>query len=233
MTITLVDVRKKFHKNEVLRGLTLTVEPGEMVGLIGPNGAGKSTALRIVTGQLLADSGTASIAGADLQTQPLKARQSLGYVPQDAGVEPFLTGEEVLKFVAEIRGAQPDIAELLERFSLTDARHRLTREYSEGMQRRLAIASALIGDPPVLILDESLNGLDPRGARLLKETLEERRAAGTAILLTGHYLETMEQLCTRVALLHKGQIARTMTREELEASPSSLEDIFLEVTSAA
>ena len=233
--ILLTDIAKAFHKNPVLRGLTLEVRPGELVGLIGPNGAGKSTALKILTGQLLPDAGVARVGGHDLRAEPIPARRQLGYVPQDAGVEPFLTGEEVLRFVATLRGVEPEpiATELLEKFSLSDARRRLTREYSEGMQRRLAIAAALIGDPRALVLDESLNGLDPRGARLMKEALEERRAAGTAILMTGHFLETMERVCTRVALLHDGKIAADISRAEMEQlarDGRSLEDVFLEVT---
>ncbi len=236
--IRLTDIHKSFHRVTVLDGLNLSVVGGEMVGLIGPNGAGKSTALRIATGQLLPDSGSAALGGADLQNAPLEARRQLGYVPQDAGVEPFLTGEEVLHFAAEIRGVKPDpiVGELLERFSLTHARRRLTREYSEGMQRRLAIAAALLGEPPALIMDESFNGLDPRGARLMREVLEARRAAGAAILLTGHFLETIQKICTRVALLHKGRIAIDIGREEmqaLEAKGRSLEDVFLEATEDA
>lgn len=233
--IRLEDVHKSFHGTRVLDGLSLEVGPGELVGLIGPNGAGKSTALRIVTGQLLPDSGRASIAGADLRAAPVQARRALGYVPQDAGVEPFLTGEEVLRFVAEVRGVEPRpiVDELLERFQLSDARRRLTREYSEGMQRRLAIAAALIGDVKALILDESLNGLDPRGANLVKEVLARRLEAGTAILITGHFLETMERLCTRVALLHEGRIAVDLGTEDLAqlaGEGRTLEQVFLDVT---
>ncbi len=234
--ICLEDVHKSFHRVEVLRGLSLRVEAGEMVGLIGPNGAGKSTGLRILTGQLLADSGMASIGGHDIAAAPLEARRNLGYVPQEGGVEPFLTGEEVLRFVAEIRGIPGDalIDHLLKDFGLSKARHRLTREYSEGMGRRLALAAAFLGDPPALVLDESLNGLDPRGARLVRDALEARRAGGAAILITGHVLETMERMCTRVALLDKGQIAVDLDQaaiRELSAQGKTLEDVFLEATS--
>ncbi len=236
--IRIENVSKAFYNTSVLDGFSLSVDPGELVGLIGPNGAGKSTALRIATGQLLPDRGTASIAGHDLQVAPLEARRVLGYVPQDGGVEPFLTGEEVLEFVAELRGVSPDpvVGELLERFSLTAARKRLTREYSEGMQRRLAFAAAMIGDVRALILDESLNGLDPRGVRLVREAIEDRRARGAAVLLTGHFLATMERVCTRVALLHQGKIVLDLPKAELdslEANNRTLEDIFLEATATS
>jgi ABC-2 type transport system ATP-binding protein len=188
-----------------------------------------------LTGQLLADSGSVELGGFDLLRQPLQARQRLGYVPQGGGVEPFLTGEEVLRFVAELRGvpAEPLGSQLLEQFSLAHASHRLTREYSEGMQRRLAIAAALIGDPPALVFDESLNGLDPRGVRFVREVLKSRQEAGAAILIAGHFLETMERLCTRIALLHEGRIAVDLDRSELDrlrAEGRTLEDVYLEAT---
>ncbi|MEC8023764.1 MAG: ABC transporter ATP-binding protein [Myxococcota bacterium] len=234
--IELDDVHKSFHGNHVLRGLSFKITPGELVGLIGPNGAGKSTALSIVTGQLLADAGVASLGGHDIVHEPLLARKSLGYVPQESGVEPFLTGEEVLQFVANLREVEDSsnqIEQLLSQFSLLDARRRLTREYSEGMTRRLAIAAALLPKPPALIFDESLNGLDPRGARLVRGALRERAAAGAAILITGHVLETMERLCTRILLLHEGRITRDISEAELtecRETGVSLEQLYLDST---
>ena len=233
--IELVGLEKSFWDARVLQGLDLRVGPGELVGLIGPNGAGKSTALRILTGQLLPDAGTARIGGHDVQTAPLEARRALGYVPQEGGLEPFLTGEEVLRFVAEIRGVDPapDPASVLREFGLSSAAHRLTREYSEGMARRLALAAALMCEPPALVLDESLNGLDPRGARFVREQLEIHRARGAGILLTGHVLWTLQRLCTRVALLHGGRIVLDLDADAIaahEAEGRSLEDVFLDAT---
>jgi ABC-2 type transport system ATP-binding protein len=229
------EVRKEFHGVSVLKGFNLTVHAGELVGLIGPNGAGKSTALRILTGQLLADAGDVRIHGHDLATQPLQARQCLGYVPQEPDIEPFLTGSEVLAFVADVRGVpqEPIVQTLLDEFSLAEAAHRLTREYSEGMLRRLAIASALIGNAPVLVFDESLNGLDPRGARFVRERMEIERDRGAAVLLTGHVLETLERICTRVVLLDQGAVALEVSRAELQdhlAQGRTLEDLYLDAT---
>jgi len=230
------NVHKSFHGNHVLQGLSFQIGGGELVGLIGPNGAGKSTALGIATGQLLADEGQAELGGFDIVSHPIDARSALGYVPQESGVEPFLTGEEVLYFVANLRGvddAASKIDSLLTQFSLHEARHRLTREYSEGMGRRLAIAAALLADPPALIFDESLNGLDPRGARLVRAALQERAAAGSAVLITGHVLETMERLCSRILLLHNGRIVRDIGSAELQdyhGSGMSLEQVYLDST---
>ncbi len=233
--LDLQSIEKAFHGRPVLRGLTLTVGAGELVGLIGPNGVGKSTALKILTGELIADAGTARIAGHGLVDAPTEARRALGFVPQDGGLEPFLTGEEVLRLVAELRAvaAEPVVPSLLSRFGLTEAKNRLVREYSEGMTKRLAIAAALIGEPAALVLDESLNGLDPRGARLVREVLTERRSQGAAILITGHVLETLERLCTRVVLLHAGRVAVDLGRPQMDALAArgeSLEDVFLRAT---
>ncbi len=233
--IRLENITKAFHGEPVLNGISLSVSAGELVGIIGPNGAGKSTALRILTGQLLPDSGSVSLGGHDLATAPLAARQALGYVPQEPEIEPFLTGREVLEFVAEIRGETSDtvVSTVLEEFGLSSAAHRLTREYSEGMLRRLAIAAALIGSPGVLVFDESLNGLDPRGARFVRERMATEQARGAAILLTGHVLETLQRVCTRVVLLHNGKVALEVSREELDAQLAkgqTLEDLYLSAT---
>ncbi len=230
-------VTKAFSRAPVLRGFTLSVRAGELVGVIGKNGAGKSTALKVLTGQLVPDSGHVSLGGYDVHRDPERARAVLGYVPQDGELEPFLTGEEVLEYVAAVRGVPspgPRIDALLTGFEIAGARRRLTREYSEGMARRLSLAAALIGEPPVLVLDEPLNGLDPRGVRLVRDTLIERQRAGTAVLVTGHFLETLERICSRVVLVNDGVIARDLDRaalDELSAAGRSLEDLFLEVVS--
>jgi len=233
--VRLDNITKAFHGETVLDGVSLTVSAGELVGLIGPNGAGKSTALRILTGQLLPDSGTVALGGFDLAQSPLEARKALGYVPQEPEIEPFLTGREVLQFVADIREETSDsvVSTSLEEFGLASAAHRLTREYSEGMLRRLAIAAALIGQPSVLVFDESLNGLDPRGARFVRERMEAEQARGAAILLTGHVLETLQRVCSRVVMLHNGNVVLEVTREELNtnlAQGLSLEDLYLRAT---
>ncbi|MBT9559181.1 MAG: ABC transporter ATP-binding protein [Myxococcales bacterium] len=237
--IELASVVKRFHGRVVLDHLSLRVGAGEIVGLIGRNGAGKSTALRVLTGQLVSDGGTATIGGHDVQSAPLAARRLLGYVPQDGEVEPFLTGEEVLRFCAEVRGVaggEDVVLGLLRTFGLFEARHRLTREYSEGMARRLALAASLVGAPPAFVLDEPLNGLDPRGVHLVRDTLARRAQEGAAILLTGHFLETLERLCTRVVLIEKGVVARDLDAAMLaglRAAGRSLEDVFLEVVAPA
>jgi ABC-2 type transport system ATP-binding protein len=231
---------KRFRKLVAVDSLHLALGSGEIVGLIGPNGAGKSTTMKLITGQLLADTGTVAIDGHDAARSPLAARARTGYVPQDVDLYPFLTSREVLEFVAAARELSPDLAtprisELLDRFELGSAQHRLTREYSLGMARKLAIAAALLGDPALLVLDEPLNGLDPRAAHEVKAVLAERARGGTTVLIVSHLLDAMERLCTRVVLLHAGRVAGELGRGELEglrAAGTSLEAWFLERTAS-
>jgi len=231
-------LKKAFRKTVAVDGVTLSAAPGELIGLIGPNGAGKSTTVKILTGQLLADAGTVTVGGVDIGLDPMAGKRLIGYVPQDVELYPFLTGRELLELVAAIRGlpdaeiggATGPIDELLARFRLTEAQHRMTREYSEGMQRKLAICAALIGRPRVLVLDESLNGLDPRAAAEVKAVLREELARGTAVLLVSHILDVLERLCTRVVLIDQGRVVGTLDRAALDAMRAegkTLEDYFI------
>ena len=231
------NLRKHYHEVVALRDVSFTVEPGELVGLIGPNGAGKSTTLRILTGLLPPDSGDALVCGESILHAPERAKRHLGYVPQDISLYPFLTGEELLRFVGRVRELDETtigsrIDRLLDTFQLTTARTRLVREYSEGMARKLAIAAAVLARPEVLILDESLNGLDPQSAARTKVLLRELLSEGTAVLLTTHILEMMEVVATRVLLLHDGAIVRELRRpelDELRKTGTSLEEVYLKV----
>ncbi|TNF31997.1 MAG: ABC transporter ATP-binding protein [Deltaproteobacteria bacterium] len=232
-------LEKRFRKFVAVGGLDLEVQPGQLLGLIGPNGAGKSTTVKMITGQLLADAGHITVAGHDIVAEPLAAKRLIGYVPQDVALYPFLTGRELLEFVAEVRGVPADearitIDELLARFHIADAQNRMTREYSEGMARKLAIATALLGRPPLLLLDESLNGLDPRAAAEVKTILKEELARGTAVVLVSHILDVLERLCTNVVLIHRGRVVETLDRAALDALVSAgttLEDFFISHTS--
>ena len=239
--LSIESVAKRFQRVVAVAEVSLTVRRGELVGLIGPNGAGKSTTLAMCCGDLLPDRGRVLVAGRDVAEDPLAARRALGYVPQRLTLFPFLTGAELLAFVAEVKGLPPEAAraetdDLLARLDLAEARDRLTREYSEGMARKLSVAAALVGRPPLLVLDESLNGLDPRAAAELKSILRAHVAGGGAVVIAGHVLETMERLCSRVVLLHRGAVLDDLDRSRLDrlaAEGRTLEDHYLTATAAA
>ncbi len=229
-------LKKRFRTTVAVDGVELDVGRGELLGLIGPNGAGKSTTVKILTGQLLADEGAITIGGQDILKDPLAARRLTGYVPQDIELYPFLTGRELLELVAAIRQIEapgPIIDGLLTRFNIANAQHRMTREYSEGMARKLSICAALIGSPPLLVLDESLNGLDPRAAAEVKAVIREELARGTAIVLVSHILDVLERLCTTVVLIDQGRVVERLDRPALDAlaaNGTSLESFFIEHT---
>ena len=215
-------LHKRFRSTVAVAGIDLDVRPGELLGLIGPNGAGKSTTVKILTGQVLADEGTVMVGGEDILKDPLAARRLTGYVPQDIELYPFLTGRELLELVAAIRGipdgeAASAIDDLLSRFRLAGAQHRMTREYSEGMARKLSICAALLGRPPLLVLDESLNGLDPRASAEVKAVIREELARGTAVVLVSHILDVLERLCTTVILIDQGRVVERLDRAALDA----------------
>lgn len=238
--LTISGLEKRFRSLVAVDGVGFSVRRGELVGLIGPNGAGKSTTVKILTGQLMADSGEVRVLGVDIGKDPLAAKRAVGYVPQELSLFPFLTGREVLELVAAARGLPeagigPVLDGLLGRFGLTAAQHRMTREYSEGMARKLSICAALVGAPPLLVLDESLNGLDPRAAAEVKAVIREELARGTAIVLVSHILDVLERLCTRIVLIDAGRVVQTLDREALDALTArgeTLESFFIEHTVA-
>ena len=236
-------LEKSYGKLEVLRGVTFDVEPGSIFALLGSNGAGKTTVVNILATLLKADAGTASVHGFDVATQAAEVRESISLTGQFAAVDEILTGRENLVLVARLRHlADPgSIADgLLERFSLTEAADRRVSTYSGGMRRRLDIAMSLIGNPPVIFLDEPTTGLDPQARIEVWATVTELAEHGTTVLLTTQYLDEAEQLAGRIAILHEGRIIVNGTLAELkkllppatieyvEKQPT-LEDVFLAI----
>jgi ABC-2 type transport system ATP-binding protein len=238
-------IRKSFKDLEVLRGVDFDVEAGSIFALLGSNGAGKTTLVRILATLLKADAGTAGIQGHDVTAAAERVRDSISLTGQFAAVDEVLTGRENLVLVAKLRhlknpGAVAD--DMLARFSLTDAGARKAGEYSGGMRRRLDIAMSLVGDPPVIVLDEPTTGLDPQARIEVWHTVAELARGGTTVLLTTQYLDEAEQLADRIAILHKGTIIQNGTLAELkrllppaeveyvEKQPS-LEDVFLALVS--
>ncbi len=231
-------LRKAYASTVAVSDVSFDVRGGELLGVIGPNGAGKSTTVKAITGQLVPDAGEIAVAGRRIDTHPVEARQLTGYVPQKLALYPFLTGREILRFVASVRELPEDRAEarageLLERLGLTEAADRLAREYSEGMARKLAVATALLSAPPLLVLDESLTGLDPRAAAEVKALVRSHVGDGGAVLLVSHQLAALERLCSRVLLIDRGQVEATLDRPELDEMRErgeTLEAFFLDRT---
>jgi ABC-2 type transport system ATP-binding protein len=234
---------KSYKKLEVLRGVDFDVAPGSIFALLGSNGAGKTTVVKILSTLLKADTGTASVNGFDVATQAADVRRSISLTGQFAAVDEILSGRENLVLVAKLRrvkdpGATAD--DLLDRFSLTDAAARKVSTYSGGMRRRLDIAMSLIGNPPVIFLDEPTTGLDPQARIEVWQTVKDLARHGTTVLLTTQYLDEAEQLADRIAILHGGRIIENGTLTELkqllppakveyvEKQPT-LEDVFLAI----
>jgi ABC-2 type transport system ATP-binding protein len=241
--IEIAGLTKSYGDQAVLRGVDLSVASGTIFALLGSNGAGKTTVVKILSTLLKSDGGTATVNGYDVATQPAKVRESITLTGQSAAVDEILTGRENLVLVAELRhlrkpGAIAD--DLLARFDLIDAGGRRVATYSGGMRRRLDIAMSLIGDLPVLFLDEPTTGLDPQSRIEVWKTIEELAGKGTTILLTTQSLDEAEHLADRIAILHEGRIIANGTLDELKQllPPSkveyvekqpTLEDIFLTI----
>lgn len=241
--ISIKRLKKSFKDKEVLKGVNLEVQRGEIFALLGSNGAGKTTMVNILSTLMKADEGEAIICGFDIDRQPEGVRQSISLTGQFAALDGMLTGRENLMMIAKLRGVNSpaEVADhLLARFSLTEAANKRSDQYSGGMRRRLDIAMSLIGTPDVIFLDEPTTGLDPEARIEVWNTVKELADGGTTILLTTQYLEEAEQLADRIAILHGGTIIKTGTLQELkemfpkakveyvEKQPS-LEDIFLNI----
>jgi ABC-2 type transport system ATP-binding protein len=245
-TVQALDVQgleKSYKQLRALRGVDFEVARGSIFALLGPNGAGKTTVIKILSTLLKPDAGTASVAGFDVATHPAKVRESFSLTGQFAAVDEILSGRENLVLVARLRrvtdaGHLAD--DLLARFQLTDAAGRRVATYSGGMRRRLDIAMSLIGNPPVIFLDEPTTGLDPQGRIEVWNSVKELAGHGTTVLLTTQYLDEAEQLADRIAILDQGRIIVNGTLAELkqllppakveyvEQQPT-LEDVFLAI----
>jgi ABC-2 type transport system ATP-binding protein len=210
---------KSFGDLRVLRGVDLEVARGTVTALLGSNGAGKTTLVRILSTLMPMDAGTAAVDGLDVRTHATQVREAISLTGQFAAVDDILTGRENLALIARLRHV-PDpaaVAEaLLERFSLTEAGSRRVGTYSGGMRRRLDIAMSLIGDPPVVFLDEPTTGLDPQGRLEVWQAIRGLASAGTTVLLTTQYLDEAEHLADRIAILHEGRIIAEGTLAELK-----------------
>jgi ABC-2 type transport system ATP-binding protein len=237
-------LEKSYTKLRVLRGVDFDVARGSIFALLGSNGAGKTTVVNILSTLLKPDAGTATVNGFDVATQGAQVRESISLTGQFAAVDAILSGRENLVLMARLRhqkGAGQIADDLLARFQLAGAAGRRVSTYSGGMRRRLDIAMSLIGNPPVIFLDEPTTGLDPESRLEVWNSVKELAGRGTTVLLTTQYLDEAEQLADRIAILHRGRIIANGTLTELkqlfppaqveyvEKQPS-LEDIFLAIT---
>lgn len=213
---------KTFGKTQALRGLDLELERGTVLGVLGPNGAGKSTAVRILSTLIPPDSGTASVAGHDIQEAAAKVRSCIGLTGQSQAVDEYLTGRENLVMFGRLRRMSKSLAakraqELLERFDLIESADRIAKGYSGGMRRRLDVAASLVVEPEVLFLDEPTTGLDPRSRLAVWETIEELARNGTSVLLTTQYLDEADRLSSQIIVIDHGVCIAKGTSEELKA----------------
>jgi ABC-2 type transport system ATP-binding protein len=224
-----------------VRDLSFTVQPGEIVGVVGANGAGITTTLRAITGILRPTAGRIRVAGQDIEKDPVAAKQQFAYIPDTIHPYDLLTVTEHLHFIAlayRIQNAEMKYAALLDELDLADKKDEIASTLSRGMLQKLSLACAFLREPRVIILDEPLTGLDPRGIRNIKESVRRRAAAGTAFLLSSHLLVLVEALCDQVLILHCGQKMAFGSLEEIRNlatlhADASLEDVFFAVTESA
>ena len=241
--IETADLTKSFGAKTAVRGLSLRVEAGEVMGFLGPNGSGKTTTIRLLMGLLRPTSGRAAILGRDCHAEAVALKREVGYLPDEPFLYPYLTGLEILELVAGLHGFARDEARrragaLAERMGLGAAAGAYSVTYSLGMKKRLALAMALIHEPRVLIMDEPTNGLDPKGAREMRATIAELAAGGCTIFLSTHLLDAAEKLCHRVAIIRDGVLQAVGAPAELRArfattADATLEELFLQVTAGA
>jgi ABC-2 type transport system ATP-binding protein len=231
--LTLAHVAVRYSGRPVLRDVSFSIRPGEIVAYLGANGAGKTTTMKVVSGLREPDAGQVLWAGRDVADDPLGFRRRLGYVPETAEVYPFLSGREYLLLAGRLRELgearlEKRVDELLELLELGPHRHQALDAYSKGMQQKVLIGAALLHDPELLVLDEPLSGLDVSSVLVMKALLRELASRGRAILYSTHHLEVAENLCGRVLILHQGRLVAdgsVADLRELRRQPS-LESVF-------
>lgn len=237
--ITLESVKKSFGDKIAVKDLTFSVAPGEIHGLLGPNGSGKSTTMKMVMGIVKPDHGKISLCGVDVLRQPVEAKKLVGYVPEFPYLYEYLTASEYLDFVGtayhiDLKSRRERVDELLQALQMHDNINEVMSGFSQGMRQKIAFTAALLHRPKALILDEVLNGLDPRSARIVKDILQRLAGQGVAIIFSTHVLEIAEAVCGRITILNEGSLIAEGTVKELRSKAgmpgSTLEDIFLKLT---
>lgn len=236
-------LKKHYGSFEALVGLDLNVAAGEFYGFLGPNGAGKTTTVKILAGLLKSSSGKAFVGGYDISRESIEAKKIIGFIPDRPYIYEKLTASEFLTFTARLfdmdkTEARLKIDEYLELFGLMDWKNELIESFSHGMRQKTIMAAALLHRPKVIIVDEPMVGLDPKGAKLVKKIFKNLCDKGTTVFMSTHSLSVAEELCDRIGIIQKGQVIAEGTMEELRslaknsphASHGKLEDIFLNLT---
>ncbi len=235
--IKLINLTKRYGNLTAVNSLDLEVARGEVFGFLGPNGAGKTTTIKMMAGLLQPTSGRALIGGYDVQQEPLQAKSITGFIPDRPFLYEKLTATEFMDFVSklyEMDDPKKRIGELLDLFGLNEWSDELIENFSHGMKQRLVMASALLHQPHVLVVDEPMVGLDPRGARLVKNIFKDLASKGVTVFMSTHTLEIVEQMCTRVVIINRGEIIAEGSVGDLgrmaRMPNSHLEPIFLRLT---
>lgn len=237
--IEIKNLRKSYGKFKAVDDLSFTVNSGEVCSFLGVNGAGKTTTLKMLAGILKPSSGQILLNQIDLAEEPRKAKSICGYIPDRPHLYSKLTGREYLYFVADLykitgAAAEQRIDQLLAEYQLTKWEDTLVESYSHGMKQRLAICAALIHNPPILIVDEPMVGLDPHGAKLLKTLFRRYASEGMSMLISTHSINVAEEISDRIVIINAGQLVANGTVKEIKsllANPNqSLEDVFIELT---
>jgi ABC-2 type transport system ATP-binding protein len=238
-TVELRGVTKRYNEILAVNNLNLTIGKGEIFALLGPNGSGKSTTLKMLLGLVEPTAGEISVLGLDVQKNPVEVKRQVGYAPESPDIYEFLTGIEYLDFIGDIYGMTADdkrqrITEYLKAMQLEGREGDMINSYSDGMKKKISLISTFLHKPKLLLLDEPLNALDPRSARIIKDYLHELKAQGVTTILSTHVLGIAEAVCDRIAIMNQGSILALGNMEELRRMSrlpgSDLEDIFLKLT---
>ncbi len=237
--VELRDVTKRYNEIVAVNNLTLSIGQGEIFGLLGPNGSGKSTTLKMLLGLVAPNQGSVTVLGLDVTKDPVGVKALTGYVPESANIYEFLTGIEYLDFIADVYSVPPAekkqrITEYLKALQLEGREGDMINSYSDGMKKKISLISAFIHKPKLLLLDEPLNALDPRSARIVKDFLHELKGQGVTTIMTTHVLEIAEAICDRIGIMYQGQLLALGNMDELRKTASmphsGLEDVFLKLT---
>jgi ABC-2 type transport system ATP-binding protein len=237
--IELSNVTKRYGTLAAVDSLNLEVPRGEVFGFLGPNGAGKTTTIRMMMGILKPTSGRVFLGGHDVEQEPERAKALAGFIPDRPFIYEKLTGREFLQFVGRLHHVEPERlqrrgAELLEHLELTRWQDELVESYSHGMKQRLVVCGALIHEPPILVVDEPMVGMDPKGSRTLKDLFRSLAERGTTVFLSTHSISVAEEVCHRIGIIQRGRLIACGTMMDLHAQAKNkngnLESVFLELT---